>query len=99
MTDEHFEEMANPDKLCFGTGGSSTERPRKITYRKYFNQHLLDVDGRFARDMDYLFVAQYIVEAKQILDDRNNFIWRQKPSHQPLTVSQVRSQQSLNEFI
>ena len=99
MTDEKFEEMANPDKLCFGTGGFSTERPRKITYRKYFNQRLLDVDGRFARDMDYLFVAQYIVEAKQVLDDRNNFIWRQKPGRQPLTVSQVRSQQSLNEFI
>ena len=47
MTDEKFEEMANPDKLCFGTGGFSTERPRKITYRKYFNQRLLDVDGRF----------------------------------------------------
>ena len=34
----------------------------------------------FARDMDYLFVAQYIVE---VLDDRNNFIWRQKPGCQP----------------
>ena len=99
MTDSSFEEMSNPDKFCFGTGGFHTERPRKITYRKYFNQRLLDVDGRFARDMDYLFVAQYIVESKQILDDGNNFIWRQKPGRRPLTVSQVRSQESLNEFI
>ena len=53
MTDSSFEEMSNPDKFCFGTGGFHTERPRKITYRKYFNQRLLDVDGRFARDMDY----------------------------------------------
>ena len=29
----------------------STERPSKLTYRKYFNQRLLDVDGRFARDL------------------------------------------------
>ena len=72
MTDTHFEEMCNPDKFCFGNGGFNTERPRKLTYRKYFSQRLLDVDGRFARDMDYLFVAQYIVEAKQILDDSNN---------------------------
>ena len=99
MTDLSFEEMSNPDKFCFGTGGFNTERPRKITYRKYFNQRLLDVDGRFARDMDYLFVAHYIVESKQILDDGNNFIWRQKPGHRPLTVNQVRSQDSLNEFI
>ena len=74
MTDSSFEEMSNPNQFCFGTAGFHTERPRKITYRKYFNQRLLDVDGRFARDMDYLFVAQYIVESKQILDDGNNFI-------------------------
>ena len=99
MTDSKFEEMANPDKFCFGEGGYNTERPRKITYRKYFNQRLLDVDGRFARDMDYLFVAQYIVESKQILDDSNNFIWRQKPGHQPLTAGQVRSQAYMSEYI
>ena len=50
MTDPTFEAMFNPDKFCFGTGTFSTERPRKLTYRKYFNQRLLDVDGRFARD-------------------------------------------------
>ena len=32
--------------------------------------------------ISYLFVAQYIVEAKQLLDDGNNFAWRQKPSRQ-----------------
>ena len=42
---------------------------KKLTYRKNFNQRLLDVDGRIARDLDYLFVAQYIVEAKQVLYD------------------------------
>ena len=67
MTDTNFEAMVNPDKFCFGIGTFSTERPRKLTYRKYFNQRLLDVDGRFARDLNYLFVAQYIVEAKQVI--------------------------------
>ena len=37
------------------------------------------MDVRFARDTDYLFVAQYTVESKQILDDCNHFVWRQKP--------------------
>ena len=67
MTDNAFETMFNPDKFCFGNGAFNTERPRKLTYRKYFNQRLLDVDGRFAKDLDYLFVAQYIVEAKQVM--------------------------------
>ena len=57
MTDSNFEAMFNPDKFCYGSGTFSSEWPRKITYRKYFNQRLLDVDGRFAGDLDYLFVA------------------------------------------
>ena len=38
MTDTHFEAMVNPDKFCFANGTFNTERPRKLTYRKYFNQ-------------------------------------------------------------
>ena len=98
MTDLNFEAMSNPDKFPYGKGTFSNERPRKLTYRKYFNQRLLDVDGRFARDLDYLFVAQYIVEAKQVLDDGNNFAWRQKPSRQ-FTASQARDQTVLSQFV
>ena len=98
LTDNNFEAMCNPDKFCYGTGTFSSARTRKLTYRKYFNQRLLDVDGRFAKDLDYLFVAQYIVEAKQVLDDGNNFAWRQKPSRQ-LTASQARDQTVLSQYV
>ena len=98
MTDKAFETMFNPDKFCFGNGAFNTERPRKLTYRKYFNQRLLDIDGRFAKDLDYLFVAQYIVEAKQVLDDGNNFIWSQKPNTQ-LTASQAKDHTVLSQFV
>ena len=91
MNDIRFEEMFNPNKFCFDVGGFHTERCRKITYRKYFNQRLLDVDGRFAKDLDYFFVAQYIVESKQIHDDANNLIWRQKPA------GQARNQATIND--
>ena len=64
--DTGFEEMSNPDKFPFGTGGFNTERPVRLTYRKYFNQHLLNVDGRFC-DLEYLFDAEYIVAQKQII--------------------------------
>ena len=43
--------------------------------------------------LDYLFVAQYIVDAKQILDDGNNLIWQQKPTRH-LTASQAKHQAS-----
>ena len=98
MTDVNFEAMSNPGKFPYSTGTFSSNRPRKLTYRKYFNQRLLDVDGRFARDLDYLFVAQYIVEAKQIRDDGNNFAMRQKPSRQ-FTAAQAKSQEVLSQFM
>ena len=98
MTDSNFEAMSNPDKFPFANGTFTSERPKKLTYRKYFNQRLLDVDGRFARDLDYLFVAQYIVEAKQVLDDGNNFAWRQKPSRQ-FTAAQARDQSVLSQYV
>ena len=69
MTDANFEAMSNPEKFPYGSLTYTSDRPRKLTYRKYLNQRLLDVDGRFARDLDYLFVAQFIVEAKQVFDD------------------------------
>ena len=98
MTDSNFEAMSNPNKLPSAKGTFSSERPKKLTYRKYFNQRLLDVDGRFARDLDYLFVAQYIVEAKQVLDDGNNFAWRQKPSRQ-FTAAQARDHTVLSQYV
>ena len=103
MTDKQFESMCNADKFPFGSGGFTSNRDRKLTYRKHFNQRLLDVDGRFARDLDYLFVAQYIVEAKQLLDDANYFIWRQMPGRQtedgPITASQVKNPSSINTHV
>ena len=61
----------------------------------HFNQRLLDVDDR---DLDYLFVAQYIVEAKQVLDDGNNFAMRQKPCRQ-FTAAQAKDQAILSQYV
>ena len=61
--------MSNPTKYPFGSGGINTHRERSITIRKYFNQRLLHVDGRFAKDIEYLLAAQYTVEHKQVYDE------------------------------
>ncbi len=49
MTDSTFEAMSNPDKFPMSSVCFASERPKRITYRKYFNQRLLDVDGRFCQ--------------------------------------------------
>ena len=60
--------MAHPDKFPEGKGALSASRPKAITLSKYFNQRLLNCDGRFAKDIDYLLAAQYAVEAKRVKD-------------------------------
>ena len=69
LTDKHFEEMCNPTKYPYGKFGLLANREQKLTVRKYFNQTLLDADGRFAKDIEYLLTVQYAVESKQVADD------------------------------
>ena len=69
FTDDYFEEMSNPTKYPFGRRGINTHRERSITIHKYFNQRLLHVEGRFAKDIEYLLTAQYAVEHKQVYDE------------------------------
>ena len=69
LTDNLFEELANPEKFPTGKGGfAGTHRDTKLTLRKYVNARLLDQDGRFAKDIEYIFGMQYAVEHKQVRD-------------------------------
>uniref|UniRef100_A0A1X7VH10 Helitron helicase-like domain-containing protein n=1 Tax=Amphimedon queenslandica TaxID=400682 RepID=A0A1X7VH10_AMPQE len=99
MCDATFELMSNPDKFPFGRGGFNTERIKSLSYRKYFNQRLLNIDGRFIFDLYYLFYVQYIVESKQILDDAKSFIWRQRPYDSGITAAQARDPRCLKEYV
>ena len=67
LLDNDFEVLAFPDLFPYGSGGyHSAKRKVKLPIRKYFQQHLLNVDGRFAQNIEYLFCAQYIADIKQI---------------------------------
>ena len=67
LLDNDFEVLAFPDLFPYGSGGyHSANRNVKLPIRKYFQQHLLNVDGRFAQNIEYLFCAQYIADIKQI---------------------------------
>ena len=72
LTDKLFEELSNPDKFPSGKGGyASTKRDSGLTLIKYVNARLLDQDGWFARDIEYIFGMQYAVEHKQVRDTIN----------------------------
>ena len=70
LLDNDFEVLAFPDLFpCGGGGYHSAHRKVKLPIRKYFKQCLLNVDGRFAQNIEYLFCAQYIADIKEIESD------------------------------
>ena len=72
FSDELFEELANLDKFPNGSGAfTSIHRMTRLTLGKYVNACLLDQDGRFAKDIEYIFAMQYAVEHKQVHDSIN----------------------------
>jgi len=102
FTDEHFEEMSNPTKYPYGSGGINCQRQRNVSIRKYFNQRLLHVDGRFAKDIEYLLAAQYAVEHKQVYDEVN-IAMRQTHGRQfqgqTLTAGHLKNPQVVQQMI
>ena len=69
LTDKSFEQLSNPDKFPSGKGSyADTNRNTRLTLRKYVNAQLLDHDGRFAKDIQYIFGMQYAVEHEQVRD-------------------------------
>ena len=70
LLDHDFEILAFPDLFPYGGGGyHSAHRKVKPLIRKCFQQCLLNVDGRFAQNIEYLFCVQYITDIKQIESD------------------------------
>ncbi|WAR02670.1 PIF1-like protein, partial [Mya arenaria] len=68
LEDEYSEQLSFPQLFPTGKFGFSMARQQKVTMRKYFQAQILHHDGRFSRNPEYLFYAQYRCEAKDIHD-------------------------------
>ena len=103
LSDTHFEELANPDKYPDGKNALTADRPKQIDARRYFNQRLLDVDGRFARSIEYLLSAQYATESKQIYGNINHFAFRRVQGRQyqgkKITAGLVKDVSKMKELV
>ena len=95
LLDNDFEVLAFPDLFPYGSGSyHSANRKVKLAIRKYFQQHLLNVDGRFAQIIEYLFCAKYIADIKQIESDATLAIWLSQGrtlGGQKITARQLRN--------
>ena len=57
-----LESLAFPVQYPTGQNTLDEQRPVKLTPSSYFKTRLFGVDGRFARDTNYLFFAQFVTE-------------------------------------
>ena len=92
MHDKHCEELAFSVLFPRGRYGYQVDRQVKLSPKKYFNARLLNYNGRFASNAEYLFFTQYIIEQKKVQDSIN--IALKKVSGQSLTASQVKDMNS-----
>ena len=64
---EEFELLAFPDLFplrCFSY--YSEQISVKLLLQKYFQQRLLNVDGQFAKNIEYIFCAQHMIDLQHI---------------------------------
>ena len=103
LLDEQFEELAFPDLFPSGFGRYYTRKSEcHLPIRKYFQQHLLNVDGRFAKNIEYIFCAQYISDIQQIQSDANLAIRLSRGrtlNGKNITAGLLRDPESLQQLI
>ena len=101
--DPNFEGLAFPD--CFPYGNYTyTRHKRKVNlpWRQYFQQRLLNIDSRFANNLEYLFCAQHISDIKQIQSDKNIALRLSKSrtyGGQTLTAGMLRNSEVITQLV
>ena len=85
--DEHSEELSFPHLFPSGKFGFSMPRSQKVSMKKYFQTRILNNDTRFARNIEYIFHAQYRCEAKEIQDSLS--ISLRKGKQMELTAGEI----------
>ncbi len=67
LKEEKLEAKAFPALFPEAKNTLDSQRPVRLTPRKYFNSRLLNADTRFAFDTNYIFFAQYMIELHQVI--------------------------------
>ncbi|XP_077060978.1 uncharacterized protein LOC143713540 [Siphateles boraxobius] len=67
--DESNEAKCFPVLFPKGSGTFHDPRPEKLTLSRYLNNRILNADGRFAQNLDYIFYGQYLSELNQVISN------------------------------
>ena len=100
LTDEEFELTCFPDFFPEGKGSFlCPERSKDIVLRRYVNQRLLNVNGKFAQNMEYVFSMQYAVELKQLDTCKNVYIRNHSARTGNLNASMLRDSSYMTQLV
>uniref|UniRef100_A0A9J7WX60 ATP-dependent DNA helicase n=1 Tax=Cyprinus carpio carpio TaxID=630221 RepID=A0A9J7WX60_CYPCA len=69
LMDETNEAKCFPVLFPKGKGTFHDSRSEKLTLSRYLNNRILNADGRFAQNLDYIFYGQYLSELNQIMSN------------------------------
>ncbi|MES9901779.1 MAG: hypothetical protein ABW168_03735, partial [Sedimenticola sp.] len=88
--DKGSELLAFPSLFSTGRfGWNAKDRTGRLSPRRYINQMILNNDKKFAHNVEYMFFAQYLCEAKQIGDNIPIEIRKGSSSSSNLTAETV----------
>ncbi|XP_062389285.1 uncharacterized protein LOC134077598 [Sardina pilchardus] len=62
------------------------KRQSQITLSRYFNMRVLNADTRFAKNVEYIFYAQYLSEIQQVVSNVSIALRKGKQHKNPATV-------------
>ena len=101
LMDEDFEVLAFPNLFPYGKGGFTVLQPRErdLNLRRYVNQRLLNKDGRFGQNIEFIFAFQYATELKQLRTDMSMSLKRRSSEGKRITVGDMRNFQKVNNMI
>ncbi|XP_034553964.1 uncharacterized protein LOC117823040 isoform X1 [Notolabrus celidotus] len=100
LCDEANEAKSFP--VLFPQGGNTfhESRQHRLTLSRYLNNRVLHADGRFARNVEYIFFAQYMSELEQVVS-KVSIALRKGKGHQSQRVGQdlLRDEESLKQLL
>ena len=71
LLDDEFEVLVFPDLFPLGHFSYySEQRSVKLPLQKYFQQRL-NIDGQFAKNIEYIFCAQHMIDLQHIQNEIN----------------------------
>ncbi|XP_072554803.1 uncharacterized protein [Paramormyrops kingsleyae] len=100
LTDESNEAKCFPVLFPKGTGTFHDRRKEKLTLCRYLNTRILNADGRFGKNLDYIFYGQYLSELQQVVSNvsiavRKGYDARDKC---PVTSETLTNKESLQKM-